>query len=85
MNTPTTIIATAEPTTIELFLAINEIGEFMTSFDSRSDAITELMSNYGAEAVRTLTVKVTVDLPTPETVAVTVPAETKAPAQVAVS
>lgn len=76
---------TTEPTTIELHLAVNELGEFMTSYDGVNDAIMELNSNYGAEAIRTLTLRVTLDLPTVETIDITVPAEKLAPAQVTVS
>lgn len=78
---------TTEPHKIQLFLAVNELGEFMTHADSASEAIDELRDNYGYEAVRVIELNVAVDLPKTEAinVAVTVPAETKSPAQVTVS
>lgn len=87
MTTPTTIIATTAPTTIELYLAVNQDGDFQVSSESVDDAVGELQGNFTCNAVRVVTINVTVDLPIPETVnvAITVPAETKAPAQVAVS
>lgn len=76
---------TTEPTTITIFVAVNEMGEFMTSYEDATDAVKELNENYSTEAVRTLAIKVTLDLPTVELVDVTVPAETKTPAAVTVS
>lgn len=76
---------TTKSTTIALYLAINEQGEFMISYGDLTDAVKELNENYSTEAVRTMTINVTVDLPTVELVAVTVPAETKMPAEVTVS
>lgn len=76
-----------ERNSLQIFLAINELGEFMTHTDSASEAIDELRDNHGYEAVRVVQINVEIDLPRIEAVNVeaTVPAETKAPAQVTVS
>lgn len=67
---------------IDLFLAINQDGEFFVSTEDAGQAVTELESNYVNEAVRTLKLTLTIDLPTIEEIPVAVPAEQKAPAQV---
>jgi hypothetical protein len=87
MTEPTVITATAAPCTIALWVAVNEVGECRTSIDSAADAVSELQDNYGYEAVRVVAMNVTLNLPTveTETVDITLPPETKSPAQVTVS
>lgn len=79
-----------ERKTFTLFLAVNESGDPYVDYNgttSAGDAITGLAEDSGFEAVRVVKIEVTLDLPTVETVnvAVEIPAETKAPAQVTVS
>lgn len=78
---------TTEPTTIKIWLAVNQDGDFYASSDGPDDATSELLSNYNCEAIRNIAIAVTVDLPTAETVAVavTVPPPSQTPAQVSVS
>lgn len=71
--------------TVELFLAINESGDFLTSYESADDAVKELQDTYGCEAVRTLKLAVSIDLPTLEEIAVAAPALSQVPAGVVVS
>lgn len=80
-------ITMTEPTTIAMYLAVNENGDSRMSWDSPSDAIDELRDNDGFEAARVVEIKVTLDLPVLETVnvAVTVPAQTETPAEVTAS
>ena len=78
---------TTEPTTITIYLAVNQDGDYYISADGPDDASSEVLSNYTCEAIRNVAIAVTVDLPKAETVsvAVTVPAQSQAPAQVSVS
>lgn len=81
----TAVIIATEEKTITLFIAVNECGDFHISEDGAQDAVSDLMENFGYEAVRVVTIHVTLDLPTAETVDVTLPPEAKTPAQVTVS
>lgn len=71
--------------TIELYLAVNDDGNFHISEDSPQDAVAELADNHGFVSVRTLKVSITFDLPEITAINATVPAPSQAPAVVTVS
>lgn len=71
--------------TLTLYLAVNQAGDFLTSYDSADETVGELQSTYDCEAVRTMELQITVDLPQIEVIPVTVPALSQAPAEVSVS
>ena len=65
-------------TTIKLFLAVNQDGDFVVSDQDTDDAIGDLQQSYNCEAVRTVELTVTVE--PPKIIALEIPAE--APASV---
>lgn len=83
--TNTTIAA--NKATVDIFLAVNQDGDFHVSSNDAGEAIGELQDNFTCNAVRVVKIAVTVDLPQTETVsvAVTAPALSQAPAEVSVS
>lgn len=58
---------------IELFIAINEEGEFKVSTDSAQDAVEELNGEAYSNAIRTFALKLNVPLPKVAEVAGTLP------------
>jgi len=77
----------SEPITIEIFVAVNECGDFEISAETATDVTDNLRDNYGFEAIRIVKMLVTVSPPEQDIteIAITAPAEAKAPAQVTVS
>lgn len=71
--------------TLQLFIAVNQDGEFKIDTFNADDAIGELQDEFHCEAMRTILLNVTLDLPAAETLAVAVPAQESAPAQVTVA
>lgn len=71
--------------TIEFYVAVNQDGDFYLDRDSAEDVVSGLEDEFTNAAIRTVKVAMTLDLPTPELVQVTVPAASQAPAVVAVS
>jgi len=59
--------------TIEIWLAVNEDGNFHLCTDSASDALNELVSEYSSEAARVIKLTVNVPRPTVPDVKVAVP------------
>lgn len=71
--------------TVRIYLAINEHGEIYVDKGCAKDALAGLCSEWDCEAVRTIELAVTVDLPQIIPVTVLVPALSQAPAEVSVS
>lgn len=60
-------------TTIVLYMAVNESGDWEVSSEGITDAVDSLTANSGAEAIRAFTVSVGVTLPQIDEVHVEVP------------
>lgn len=56
--------------TITLYLAVNQDGDVYTGTESFDDAIGELQGGHTCEAIRTVRLEVTVELPVTETVVI---------------
>lgn len=72
-------------TTLQIFIAVNQDGDYQVSTDIQDSAVGDLQHAYTCDAIRAFALNVTVDLPVIETIPVTVPAQERAPTHVTVA